>query len=147
MNAKRYSKATITVTANNQESKKKYDRAMKLADEIMRQMDRMVYNYSVLSDEERLRYTSLGTRYALLRAISYAAHADIVNGPSNKTESRRRSGRHYRAYQIGCIKTRNWHEFMTSKFSEFWGNHIDETPAADRERIRERIDEERSRGN
>ena len=145
MNAKRYSRATIT--ANNPESKRKYDRAMKLADETMRQMDRMVYHYSVLSDEERLRYTTLGNRYALLRAVSYATHADIVAGPSNKAESRRRSVRHYRAYMIGCIKTRHWQEFITTKFSDFWDNHIDETPAADRERIRERIDEERSRGN
>ena len=135
------------MTAENAESKRKYDRATKLADEVMRQLDRMTYHYSVLSDEEHRRYTSLGARYALLRAIGYAAHADIVKGATCKQESRRRSGRHFRAYLIGCIKTRHWQEFMTTKFSEFWGNHIDETPAIDRERMRERIEEERNRGN
>lgn len=147
MNAKRYAAAPIIVTAENEESKKRYDRAEKLADLTMRQMDRMTYHYSVLSDEEHRIYTGLGNRFAMLKAISYAAHADIVKGATNKAESRRRSGRHYRGCMIGRIKTRNWQEFMTSKFSEFWGNHIDEIPAIDRERMIERIDEERSRGN
>ena len=147
MNAKRYERAAIVVTAENAESKKKYDRAEKLANEVMKTLDRMTYRYSALSDEEHVRYSVLGARFALLKAISYAAHADIVKGATNKAESRRRSGRHYRGCMIGRIKTRNWQEFMTSKFSEFWGNHIDEIPAIDRERMLERIDEERSRGN
>lgn len=147
MNAKRYERAAIVVTAENAESKKRYDRAEKLADLTMRQMDRMTYHYSVLSDEERRIYTGLGNRFALLKAISYAAHADIVKGATNKAESCRRSGRHYRGCMIGRIKTHNWQEFMTSKFSEFWSNHINEVPAIDRERMRERIEEERSRGS
>lgn len=147
MNAKRYERAAIIVTAENAESKKRYDRAEKLAAITMRQLDRMTYHYSILSDEEHRIYTGLGNRFALLKAISYAAHADIVKGATNKAESRRRSGRHYRAHLIGRIKTRNWQEFMTSKFSEFWGNHIDEIPAIDRARVLERIDEERTCGN
>ncbi len=147
MNAKRYERAAIAVTAENAESKKKYDRAEKLANEVMKILNRMTYRYSSLSDEEHIRYSVLGARFALLKAISYAAHADIVKGATNKAESRRRSDRHYRGYLIGCIHARNWHELSTSKFSEFWSNHIDEVPAIDRERMRERMEEERSRGN
>ena len=147
MNAKRYSRAAIMVTADNEEARRKYDRAEKLVKEIMRRMDRMTYRYSLLSEEEHIVYSALGVRYHLLKAISYAAHADIVKGATNKAESRRRSYRHYRGYLIGCIHARNWHELSTSKFSEFWSNHIDEVPAIDRERMRERIEEERSRGN
>lgn len=147
MNAKIYERAAIVVTAENAESKKKYDRAEKLAGEVMRQLDRMTYRYSALSDKEHRIYTGLGNRFAMLKAISYAAHANIVKGATNKAESRRRSDRHYRGCMMGRIKTRNWQEFTSTKFSEFWGNHIDEIPAIDRERMRERIDEERSRGN
>jgi len=147
MNAKRYSRAAIMVTADNEEARRKYDRAEKLVKEIMRRMDRMTYRYSLLSEEEHIVYSALGVRYHLLKAISYAAHADIVKGASNKTESRRRSGNHYRAYVVGCVKLRHWHEFMATKFSDFWSRHIDETPAIDRDRFRERIEEERIKGN
>ena len=148
MNAKRYAAAPIIVTATNQESKKKYDRATKLADEVMAHMQRMCYNsYGKWSDEDYAIYRTLGTRFHLLMAISYTAHADIVKGASCKTESRRRAHNHLNAYKIGCIHDRNFDELRTAKFSNFWSRHIDEVPADWRTRMVERIEEERSRGN
>ena len=148
MNAKRYERTAIVVTAENAESKKKYDRAEKLAEVTMKRMQRICCKqYDKWSDDESRTYQTLGNRYALLMAISYTAHADIVKGASCKTESRRRAHRHLNAYRMGLIAARHYDEMKASKWSEFWNHHIDEVPADWRNRMLERIEEERNRGN
>ena len=148
MNAKRYNNAPIVVTESNQESKRKYDRAEKLAEVTMKRMQPICCKqYDKWSDDERRTYQTLGNRYALLMAISYTAHADIVKGASNKTESRRRAHRHLNAYRMGLIAARHYDEMIASKWSEFWSHHIDEVPADWRTRMLERIEEERELGN
>lgn len=148
MNAKRYERAAIVVTAENEESKRKYDRANRLAEETMLKMQRICYkSYGKWSDEDHARYSTLGTRYQLLMSISYTAHADIVKGAACKTESRRRAHNHLNAYKVGRIHARHFDELTTASFSDFWSNHIDEVPADWRPRTLERIEEERAKGN
>jgi len=148
MNAKRYNNAPIIVTESNQESKKKYDRAEKLAEVTMKRMQRIgCKQYGKWSDDESRTLQTLGIRYHLLRAISYAALADIVKGAGCKTESRRRAHNHLNAYRMGLIAARHYDEMRASKWSEFWSHHIDEVPADWRTRMLERIEEERERGN
>ena len=56
MNAKRYERAAIVVTAENAESKRKYDRAEELAEVTMKRMQRICYKqYDKWSDDESRR--------------------------------------------------------------------------------------------